>query len=224
MSTAAASTRKKRSRSNIKEVFQAVKVPKRSSAKSPAKHTPSKAVTPSTPTRKSTVVEPKENVEITNNWKIRRADPPAAIFKHVGYTPSLSPERQYSAGSSAATHLPSPHAKAMQVSAKAAKTRASNFIQDNYVVPEDFERPIRFGPVSGSNFEDRLIQAYMRNMLDRKSGLDEVVILPFKSSVSDKIEQLVDQGFSHKESTKMLVACGWVVKDALELLCDNWKK
>jgi len=224
MSTAAASTRKKRSRS-VKEVFQSVKVPKRSSAKSPAKHTPStpsKVVTPSTSTStSSTVVEPKENVEITNNYKVRRADPPSAIFKHVGYTPSLSPERQYSAGSSAATHLPSPHAKAMQVSAKAAKTRASNFIQDNYVVPEDFERPIRFGPVSGSNFEDRLIQAYMRNMLDRKSGSDEVVILPFKSSVSDKIEQLVDQGFTHKESTKMLVACGWVVKDALELLCDN---
>ena len=144
------STTKKRSRS-VKDAFQSIKAPKRSSSRKAAKLAPSKATTTSKsgPSKtKPTTTTPKENV-VADNYKVRTYDQPVAIFKHVGYTPQHEAERQYSPGSSAATQLLTPHAIALEISAKAAKTRAAKFILSNFEVPEDFERPIRFGPISG---------------------------------------------------------------------------
>ena len=145
-------------------------------------------------------------------------DPPTCIFNHVGYTQKNQPGRVLAAGSAPQrTNGTTDEATKTLVS---AKQKVVQYIEQRYNVPADFERPARFGPVSGSNYDDRLIHAYMRNKLALQQHGENQVLLGFPST-DQKIAECLDQGFDQKEAELMLSACGWVVKDALALLCDN---
>jgi hypothetical protein len=156
-------------------------------------------------------------------FNVSSNDPPIFIFQHVGYTSKNQNERQLAVGSPKKRKLSE---KAAAASSKATsnhqttKKRVVKWIENLYVIPPDFERPARFGPVSGSNYDDRVVNSYMRDKLKRNQTKPDEIVLGF-ASIDDKISELIDQGFDEQDSRKMLQACSWITSDALSMLLDN---
>ena len=48
------------------------------------------------------------------------------------------------------------------------RMKAFHLIEDNFVIPDDFEQSRRYGPLSGSCFEERVIKAYNLGTLEPK--------------------------------------------------------
>ena len=51
------------------------------------------------------------------------------------------------------------------------------FIERNFTVPEDFERSHKFGPLSGTCFEERLITAYANDQLEPRLAAADITKL-----------------------------------------------
>ena len=177
-----------------------------------------KSATTKTTSPKSATATSSSTSATSATKLVLSTDPPTFIFNHVGYTQKDQPCRVLAAGS--APQRVNGTTDEATKKLVAAKRKVVQYIERRYVVPADFERPARFGPVSGSNYDDRLIHAYMRNNLALQQQGENQVLLGF-SSTDKKIAVCLDQGFDQKDAELMLSACGWVVKDALALLCDN---
>lgn len=55
-----------------------------------------------------------------------------------------------------------------------AKTlKVYRFVREHFLIPKDIEAEHKFGPLSGSCFEERVIRAYSLGELEAKDGLDE---------------------------------------------------
>ena len=133
---------------------------------------------------------------------IRSGLPPRAIFKHVAYNDDKG------ANKLAASPL------------AAARSVALGYILKRFDVPIDFERPLRFGPLAGSSYTNRVVQSYLQNRLIRNGKIYEASIE--KSNAFNRLLlSLTDQGYGDEESSKMLLACGGDVAAALLLLSDN---
>jgi len=136
----------------------------------------------------------------------RSNDPPTFIFEHVGYTEKGK-----------ALQLASGTVRTLAIKKNANNTPKENatlYVEKRYEIPSDFERPIRFGPVSGSNYSSRVIQGYIHDQLERKSNA------PKDKQVAN-VQALTDQGFEENICIKLLLACENNVDDALELLYEN---
>ena len=145
--------------------------------------------------------------------QVRSTTPPTFIFQHVGYT-EKNKARQLASGSEKT--LPQEESTAAVPSENNVKSTVVKFIEKRFDIPNDFERPLNFGPVSGSNYSTRLIQSFIHDRLPLKRGAPELGALD-----EHKLQELLDQGFQRMESSKLLRACGSIVKDALNILSEN---
>jgi len=55
------------------------------------------------------------------------------------------------------------------------KFKVYEFVKDNFSIPENFEKDHKFGPLSGVSFEERVIDAYMQNLLEPQSRDDSFI-------------------------------------------------
>ena len=55
--------------------------------------------------------------------------------------------------------------------------KAYRFVREHYLVPRDIEADPKFGPYSGSCFEERVIRAYSLGQLEPKGGGGEDALL-----------------------------------------------
>ena len=203
-------SKRKATTSSVKASFPVTK-------KSRIQTKPTKSSSSSSSTTKSSKTKTKAAAaaEPKQLHQVQSTIPPVFIFRHVGYTQKQNSARQCAAGSPPQKVRKQSHPNTLT----STKKKVVQYVEERYLIPADFERPVRFGPLSGSNYQDRVVMAYMRNLLERNAVSKEVV-LGFASTEA-KVNELMDHGFEAKSCRSMLVACGWVVKDALEMLCDN---
>ena len=53
---------------------------------------------------------------------------------------------------------------------------AFNFVVEQYHIPSDFETNRKYGPLSGTSYEERVLAAYATNGLDRREDADSTLI------------------------------------------------
>lgn len=56
----------------------------------------------------------------------------------------------------------------------ATTLKVYRFVRDHFLIPKSFEADYKFGPLSGSCFEERVVRAYSLGELKAKKGLNEV--------------------------------------------------
>lgn len=55
---------------------------------------------------------------------------------------------------------------------RATTLKVYRFVRDHFLIPKEFEVDHKFGPLSGSCFEERVIRAYSLGELEAKMGLE----------------------------------------------------
>ena len=137
-------------------------------------------------------VEPKED-----RFKLRRPDPPVEIFKHVGYTHRGASQRTLASGSVRPTttvEIAVAGTGGALPSMSLVFEEAAGWIEAHCAIPSDFERPTRFGPLSGSTYAERIVQAFSLGLLTTKHEV----------SYPQALEKLVDAGFAEQKAHLML--------------------
>lgn len=96
------------------------------------------------------------------------------------------------------------------------QSRAVEWVQRHCeTLPEDFERGRRFGPYSGSSFNQRVIRAYAAGSLQLLPRFRKK-----KVSHGPALRRLCAQGFELEESERMLWLTEGNEDEAVQLLCD----
>jgi hypothetical protein len=131
--------------------------------------------------------------------KLRCPDPPVEMFKHVGYTRRGAAQRTLASGSVRSTSTGEGAAAAAEKEGAppampAVFEEAARWIEAHCTIPADFERPARFGPLSGSTYSERIVQSFSLGLLTP----GKEVFYP------DALEELVDAGFAEQKSHLML--------------------
>jgi hypothetical protein len=78
-----------------------------------------------------------------------------AIFSTVGYQARTEEQQEEVENSASSVFNPNMRSKLTE-----GKVNLVKFIQENYLIPQDFETNTKFGPYSGVCFEDRLTSCY----------------------------------------------------------------
>ena len=101
------------------------------------------------------------------------------------------------------------------------REKALVFILRPYEIPDNFERPVPLGPISGSSFAERVIVAFMKGCLKVKiPTTHEPNAYEFVSGerMQEKVEALVSLGYSKLESSRLLTSVSGDLEAALTLL------
>ena len=134
----------------------------------------------------------KADHTVKNLFRVRSTAPPVSIFEKVGYT--------YGKGA---------------VGEKSLLEKAAKWVERNCEIPEDFHRPIHFGPLSGSSLPERLVDSFRRDLLKTKSGN-----ISIPSNWRARVKNLLKRGFGRHEVESMLCATGGDESAALSLLTE----
>ena len=140
-------------------------------------------------------------------FRLRNTNPPVEIFKHVGYTQrgatkrTLAPGSHHPIATSDNIHLVKRSARSGKgtkddalPSIKTVLEEAAGWIERHCAIPTDFERPSRFGPLSGSTYCERVVQSFSLGLIKAKTEM----------YYQDALDELVDAGFSEEKSHLML--------------------
>ena len=111
--------------------------------------------------------------EADPRFRLRHPDPPVEIFKHIGYTHRGASRRTLASGSLRPTRHGGSEARAgtSKVSSSPKNQmsvvfdEAAGWIEKHCKIPTDFERPARFGPLSGLTYAERVVQSYAMGLL-----------------------------------------------------------
>lgn len=143
----------------------------------------------------------KRVVDKDQRFALRYPDPPVEIFNHIGYTQRGAKDRVLAAGSVHPTQTDCTSTSDLNV-ATVVYNEATGWIERHCDIPTDFERPTRFGPLSGTTYSERVVQSYSLGLLRVREKLESK--LPAYPAA---IEELVDDGYEEDKSRLMLNCC-----------------